>query len=71
MFLGLLMRKFGKVSVRLSFSTTRMLEGSCRKTAENAVKSSVFMYQEAMSIFLGSKNVLNFVYFRVEYIFGV
>ena len=50
------MRKFDKVSARLSFSPR-----SCTTVAENAVKPLVFMYHEAMSIFLGSKNVLNLV----------
>ena len=60
------MRKFVKVSARLSFSPR-----CCRAVAKNAIKPLVFTYQEAMSIFLGAKNVLNFVYCWVEYIFGV
>ena len=44
------MRKFDKVSARLSFSPKY-----CRAVAENAIKPLVFMYHEAMSIFLGSK----------------
>ena len=51
------MRIFDKVSARLSFSPKY-----CRAVAETAIKPSVFMYHEAMSIFLGSKNVLNLVY---------
>ena len=65
-FLGLLMKKIDKVSVRLSFSPKYI-----RAVAENALKLSIFMYHEAMSIFLGSTNVLISVYFWVEYIFGV
>ena len=64
--LGLMMRKFDKVSARLSFAPR-----CCRAVAENAIKPLVFMYHEAMSRFLGSKNVLNLVYFWFEYIFGV
>ena len=60
------MRKFDKVSARLSFSSKH-----CRAVAENAIKPLVFIYHEAMSIFLGSKYVLDLVYFWVEYIFGV
>ena len=53
-FLGLLMRNFDKVrSARLSFSPKY-----CRAVAENAMKPFVFMYHEAMSIFLGSKITL-------------
>ena len=54
------MRKFDKVSARLSFSPKY-----CRVVAENAIKLVVFMYHEAMSIFLGSKNALNLVCYRV------
>ena len=54
------MRKFDKVSARLSFS-----QKYCSAVAENAIKPLVFMYREAMSIFLGSKNVLILVYFWV------
>ena len=65
-FLGLLMRKFDKASASLSFSPKY-----CRAVAKNAIKLLIFMYHEATSIFLGSKNVLISVYFWVEYIFGV
>ena len=51
------MRKFDMVSARLRFSPKY-----CRAVAENAIKPVVFMYHEAMSIFLASKNVLNLVY---------
>ena len=54
------MRKFDKVSAGLSFSPKYF-----RAVAENAIKSLVFMYHEAMSIFLGSKNFLNLVYLWV------
>ena len=60
------MRKFDKMSARLSFSPNY-----CRAVAENAIKSLVLMYHEAMSIFLGSKNVPNLVYLRAQYIFRV
>ena len=59
------MRKFDKVSARLSFSSKY-----CRAVAERAIKPLIFMYHEAMSIFLGSRYVLNLVYLWVEYIFG-
>ena len=49
-FLGLLVRNCAKMSARLSFSPTH-----CRAVAENAIKALVFMYHEAVSIFLGSK----------------
>ena len=53
------MRKFDKVvSARLSFSPKYR-----RAVAENAIKPLIFMYNEAMSIFLGSTNVLISVYF--------
>ena len=65
-FLGLLMRKFDKMSARPSFSPKY-----CRAVAKNAIKPLIFMYHKAMSIFLGSTNVLISVYFWVEYIFGV
>ena len=55
MFLGLLMRKFDKVSARLGFSPKY-----CSAVAEKAIKSLVFMYHESMSIFLRSKNLLSF-----------
>ena len=60
------MRKFDKVSARLSFSPKYR-----RAVAKNAIKPLIFMYLEAMSIFLGSTNVLISVYFWAEYIFGV
>ena len=59
------MRKLDKVSGRLSFSPKYR-----RAVAENAIKPLIFMYQEAVSIFLGSANVLISVYFWAEYIFG-
>ena len=43
------MRKFDKVSARLSFSPKY-----CWAVAENAIKPLIFMYHEALSIFLGS-----------------
>ena len=39
------MRKFDKVSARMSFSSKY-----CREVAENAMKPLIFMYHEAMSI---------------------
>ena len=57
-FLGLLMRKFDKVSARLSFSPKYR-----RAVAENAIKPLIFMYNESMSMFLGFTNVLISVYF--------
>ena len=60
------MRKFVKVSARLGFSLKH-----CRAVAENAIKPLIFMYHEAMSIFLESRNVLNSIYFWAEYIFGL
>ena len=54
------MSKFENVSPRLSFSPKY-----CRAVTENAIKPLVIMYLEAMSIFLGSKYVLNLVYFWV------
>ena len=60
------MRKLEKVSARLSFSPKYR-----RAVAENAIKPLIFMYHEAVSIFLGSTNVLISVYFWAEYIFGV
>ena len=60
------MRKFDKMSARLSLSPKYR-----RAVAENAIKPLIFMYHEAMSIFLGSENVLNSVYFWAEYISGV
>ena len=44
------MRKFDKMSATLSFSPKY-----CGTVAEKAIKPLVFMYREAMSIFLGSK----------------
>ena len=44
------MRKFDKMSARLSFSPKY-----CRAVAGNAIKPLLFMYHEAMNIFLGSK----------------
>ena len=61
------MRKFDKVSAGLSFSPKYRRA----VVAENAIKPLIFMYLEAMSIFLGSTNVLISVYFWAEYIFGV
>ena len=52
------MRKYDNVSAWLSFSPKY-----CRGIAENSIKPLVFMYHEALSKFLGSKNVLNLVYF--------
>ena len=49
-FLGFLMRKFDKVSARLSFAPKH-----CRAVAEKAIKPLIFMYHETNSIFLGSK----------------
>ena len=54
------MRKLEKVSARLSFSPKYR-----RAVAENAIKPLIFMYHEAVSIFLGSTNVL------IQYIFGM
>ena len=51
-------RKFDKVTARLSLY--------CRAVAENTTKSLVFMYHEAMSKFLGSKNALGLVYVGFE-----
>ena len=51
------------MSARPSFSPEY-----CRAVAEKPV---VFLYHEAMSIFLGSKDALDLVYFWVEYLFGV
>ena len=52
------------MSARLSFSPR-----CCRAVAENAInhakKRLVFIYHEATSILLGSKNVLNLVYFWI------
>ena len=54
------MRIFDKMSARLSFQPKY-----CRADAEKAMKHLLFMYHEAMSIFLGSKDVLNLAYFWV------
>ena len=51
------MRKFDKVSARPCFSSKY-----CRVRAENVIKPLVFMYHEAMSIFLGFKNDLNVIH---------
>ena len=61
------MRKFDKMSARLSFSP-KYIAGPL---AENAIKPLVFIYREATSIFFASENVLNSVYFWAEYISGV
>ena len=47
------MRKLEEVSARLSFSPKYR-----RAVAENAIKPLIFMYHEAVSIFLGSTNDL-------------
>ena len=47
---GVADEKFDKVSARLSFSPKY-----CRPSDESVIKPLVFMYHEAMSIFLGSK----------------
>ena len=60
------MRKFDKVSARLSFSPKY-----CGAVDKNAIKPLIFMYHEAMSIYFGSTNVLISIYFWVEYIFRV
>ena len=54
------MRKFDKVSARLSFSPKYR-----RAVAENAIKPLIFIYLGAMSIFWG----LQMSYF--QYIFGL
>ena len=43
------MRKYDKVSARLSFSPKH-----CRAVAKNAIKPLFFMYHEATSVFLAS-----------------
>ena len=53
--------KFHKVSARWSLSPKYWIA-----SAEKSMKPFVFMYHEAMVIFLGSKNVLNLVYFLVS-----
>ena len=51
-FLGsLLMRKFDKVSASLSFSPKY-----CRAIVKIAIKPLIFVYHEAINIFLGSNN---------------
>ena len=52
-FWGLLKRKFDKVSARQSSAPNY-----CSLVAEKAIQPVVFRYRGAMSIFLGSKNVL-------------
>ena len=47
------MRKYDKVSARLSFSAKCYMA-----VAENAIKPLVFMLKEDMSILLGSQSVL-------------
>ena len=54
------MRKLDKVSARLSFS-----QKYCSTVAEKVMKPLVFMYHEANSIFLKSKNVSDLIYFWV------
>ena len=54
------MRKCEKVSAGLTSSAK-----VCGVVAEKVIKSRVFIYHEAMSIFLGSQTVLNLVYFWV------
>ena len=46
------------MNARLSFSPRY-----CRAVAENAIQPLVFIYYEAMSICLGSRNVQNLVFF--------
>ena len=58
------MRKLDKVCARLSFSPKYP-----RVVAENVIKPLIFMYHEAMSIFLGSTNVLISVYFGLSIFF--
>ena len=58
--LGVTDEKFDRLSARLSFSLKY-----CRAVAENYIKSLVFMYHEAMSIFWGPENVLDLVYFWI------
>ena len=52
------MRKLDKVSARLSFSPKYG-----KAVAENAIKSLVLMYHEAICIFLGSKKCPEFSIF--------
>ena len=51
------------MSARLSFSS--FSPKYCKAVAENAINPLFVMCHEARSIFLGSKNVLNLVYFCV------
>ena len=60
------MRKHDKVSARLS-----SLPKYSRTVAEKARKPLVFMYHQAMSIFLVPKSGLNFVFFSVFQTFAV
>ena len=59
------MRKFDKVNASLSVSPTY-----CRAFAENAIKPLIFMYHEAMNIFLGSTNVLISAFHRSSMFLG-
>ena len=52
------MRKYDEVSARVSFPPKH-----CRALAENTIKPLVVMYHEAISILLGSKNVVSAAYF--------
>ena len=54
----MLMRKFDKMSARLSLSSKY-----CRTVAKIAMKPLFFMNHETMSMFVGSKNVLKFTIF--------
>ena len=49
-----------KVSARLNFSTICF-----SAVVKRAMKLVIFMYHDAISMFLGSKNVLNLVYLWV------
>ena len=53
------------MSARLSCSAKY-----CKAVAENAIKPLFFMYHKARSIFLGSKNVLNLVFFGLSIFLG-
>ena len=57
---GVAEEQYDKVSATLTFH--KNIEG---QLPQNAIKRLVFMYHKARSIFLGSKNVLNLVYFWV------
>ena len=50
--------KIDKGNARLSFSPKH-----CRAVAKNSLEPLVFMYHEAMSLFLRHKNALNLVNF--------